>query len=109
MVHIREPLRVVGMNGSSRDKLAISWIDFYCAVTKRSRGTQKCCVKGCPKRAECGAHVWIVQPDGTPDKGSGYIMPTCWEHNGRRTHEVPVDYDWRKGPLVRIVHHECWQ
>ena len=70
-------------DSSEQTSPAGSWINYWKEVTGGKASTccdetLTCCVKGCTKEAEHGAHVW--QRKGGPQ----YIVPMCASHNEQK-------------------------
>ncbi len=79
---------VKNINGTSKNKLSNkSWIQLWREYTKSSRTT--CCVIGCSKEIEVGAHVQIKDKRCSNE---WYIAPFCKEHNNyNKTEEMFID------------------
>ncbi|BCZ18719.1 hypothetical protein NHP190012_03610 [Helicobacter sp. NHP19-012] len=56
-----------------RPKFNRSWIDFW--KEEAGQSSPKCCIYGCPNKADRGAHVYL------DEERSWWIVPVCSECN----------------------------
>jgi hypothetical protein len=105
---------VAGVKGSTADDPpakphGASWLTIWKRETENNE-TPICSAKGCMKKADKGAHVWLWDDEtGKFDKTWCYIVPTCGLHNGPNF-EYPRGYfhTRRNTWFLKIRPHECY-